>query len=100
MLRFFLKRLLHSIPTLIGVSLIAFLLIRLIPGDPVMMMLRERDAAEVVADMRPIRFGSADLDSVFPFYRQCLFTANWANPSLPNVRCEADSPIAFRPRSN
>jgi dipeptide transport system permease protein len=53
MLRFFLKRLWHSIPTLFGVSLIAFLLIRLIPGDPVMMMLGERGGSpEAAAEMR------------------------------------------------
>lgn len=53
MLRFFLKRLMHSVPTLIGVSLIAFLLIRLIPGDPVLMMLGERGGSpEAVREMR------------------------------------------------
>ncbi len=53
MLRFFARRVLHSIPTLIGVSLIAFLLIRLIPGDPVLLMLGERGGSpEAVAEMR------------------------------------------------
>jgi dipeptide transport system permease protein len=53
MLRFFTKRFLHSIPTLFGVSLIAFLLIRLIPGDPVLLMLGERGGSpEAVAEMR------------------------------------------------
>ena len=53
MLRFFCKRLLHAVPTLLGVSLIAFLLIRLIPGDPVLLMLGERGASpEAVAEMR------------------------------------------------
>jgi dipeptide transport system permease protein len=43
----------HSVPTLIGVTLIAFLLIRLIPGDPVMMMLGERGGSPAaVAEMR------------------------------------------------
>lgn len=51
--RFLVRRLLQSIPTLIGVSLIAFLLIRLVPGDPVLLMLGERGASpEVVAEMR------------------------------------------------
>lgn len=53
MLRFFCSRLLHTLPTLVGVSLIAFLLIRLIPGDPVLLMLGERGASpEAVAEMR------------------------------------------------
>ena len=47
MLRFILSRLLALIPTLIGVSLLTFALTRLIPGDPVEVMLGERalDAA-------------------------------------------------------
>jgi dipeptide transport system permease protein len=53
MIRFFLKRVLHSVPTLIGVSLIAFLVIRLVPGDPVLLMLGERGGSpELVAQMR------------------------------------------------
>ena len=53
MLKFCVRRLLHALPTLIGVSLIAFLLIRLIPGDPVLLMLGERGGSpEAVAEMR------------------------------------------------
>ena len=41
-----------SIPTLIGVSIVAFSLIRLVPGDPVMLLLGERGASpEVYAEM-------------------------------------------------
>ena len=39
---------LDVIPTAIGISLIAFLLIRLIPGDPVMLLLGERGSDPVV----------------------------------------------------
>ncbi len=42
MLIFFAKRLLQMIPTLFGVSLIAFLIVRLVPGDPVLLLLGER----------------------------------------------------------
>src|SRR6478736_3717452 len=42
MLRFFLGRLAVLIPTFLGVSLIAFSFIRLLPGDPVMLMSGER----------------------------------------------------------
>ncbi len=42
MLTFFSKKLLELIPTLIGISLLTFFLVRIIPGDPVMMMLGER----------------------------------------------------------
>jgi dipeptide transport system permease protein len=50
---FLLKRILSSIPTFIGISLVAFFLIRMIPGDPVMLLLGERGASpEAIADMR------------------------------------------------
>lgn len=53
MLAILLKRILHSLPTLIGVSLIAFVLIRLVPGDPVLLMLGERGGSpEAVEEMR------------------------------------------------
>ena len=42
MLRFFLGRLAVLIPTFIGVSIIAFAFIRLLPGDPVALLSGER----------------------------------------------------------
>lgn len=53
MVQVFLKRILHSLPTLFGVTVVAFLLIRLVPGDPVMLMLGERGGSpEAVAELR------------------------------------------------
>ncbi len=53
MLRFLFRRILHALPTVFGVSVIAFVLIRLIPGDPVMLMLGERGGSpEAVAELR------------------------------------------------
>lgn len=46
MLRFLLGRLAVLIPTFIGVSIIAFSFIRLLPGDPVMLMSGERVMSE------------------------------------------------------
>lgn len=67
MFQYLLKRLLHSLPTIFGISLIAFLLVRLIPGDPVLLMLGERGGSpEAVAELRqalgldqslPVQFG-------------------------------------------
>jgi dipeptide transport system permease protein len=42
MLRFVLHRLLMIVPTFIGITLVAFLFIRLLPGDPVILMAGER----------------------------------------------------------
>ena len=44
----FLKRIVSVIPTLIGISFISFFIIRMIPGDPVMLMLGERGADPAV----------------------------------------------------
>ena len=42
MLAFLLKRLATLVPTLIGITLVAFGLIRLVPGDPIEVMMGER----------------------------------------------------------
>ena len=53
MFRFLLGRLAVLIPTFIGVSIIAFSFIRLLPGDPVMLMSGERvlDVATGTGDL-------------------------------------------------
>ncbi len=53
MWRLFVHRILAAIPTLIGVSILSFALIRMVPGDPVTMMLGERGGSpEAVAELR------------------------------------------------
>jgi len=53
MIRFVLRRLVGSVPTLFGVTLFAFFLIRLVPGDPVQVLIGERGASpEIQAEMR------------------------------------------------
>src|SRR4051812_25768471 len=49
---FILRRLLLAIPTLFGVLVIAFLLLYVAPGDPVMAMVGERADAETIARLR------------------------------------------------
>lgn len=49
MYRYIARRLLALIPTLFGVSLVVFLFLRLIPGDPATAILRENATAEQVA---------------------------------------------------
>ncbi len=53
MIKLFLKRVWQSVPTLFLVSVIAFALIRMLPGDPVLLMLGERGGSpELVAELR------------------------------------------------
>jgi dipeptide transport system permease protein len=67
MLRFLLGRLAVLIPTFVGVALIAFSFIRLLPGDPVMLMSGERV-------MAPERYAKVmhDLGLDRPYYQQFL----------------------------
>lgn len=56
MLSFILRRLISIIPTFIGVTIITFVLVRLIPGDPVLLMAGERGLsperhAELMAEL-------------------------------------------------
>ncbi len=52
MLRYFLRRLLLTIPVLVGVATLVFALIHLVPGDPAQSMLGEAAAPEEVAKLR------------------------------------------------
>jgi dipeptide transport system permease protein len=53
MSRYLTRRLLVLLPTFFGVSLMAFFLIRIVPGDPVLLMLGERGGSpETQAEMR------------------------------------------------
>ena len=50
--RFLLRRLLLTIPVLLGVATLVFSLIHLVPGDPVQAMLGESASPQDIADMR------------------------------------------------
>jgi ABC-type dipeptide/oligopeptide/nickel transport system permease component len=52
MTSFILRRLLLAIPTLLGVLVVAFLLLYVAPGDPVMAMVGERADEETIARLR------------------------------------------------
>lgn len=65
MLKVFLQKMTHLIPTLVGVSILAFVLPRMVPGDPVMLLLGERGAdPQVYKEMQ----ASLGLDQ--PMYKQ------------------------------
>ncbi len=52
MLQYIIRRLLIAVPVLIGVSLITFVLVNVVPGDPVMMMMEKRADAATVERIR------------------------------------------------
>lgn len=52
MLSYVLRRLIQAIPVIIGVSLITFFLMIMVPGDPVQQLLGQRASPEAVAEVR------------------------------------------------
>jgi peptide/nickel transport system permease protein len=52
MFKFIARRFLETIPVIIGVSILVFALVRLIPGDPAITLLGERASEENVAEIR------------------------------------------------
>jgi len=56
MISYVIKRLLLAVPTLLGITLITFILVKSIPGDPTSALVGERTSPEVIARNR-IRFG-------------------------------------------
>ncbi|HEX4348191.1 MAG TPA: nickel ABC transporter permease [Vicinamibacterales bacterium] len=52
MIRFLIRRLLLTVPVLVGVATLVFLLIHLVPGDPAQLMLGESAAPSDVAELR------------------------------------------------
>jgi len=56
MIRYLVKRLLVAVPTLLGITLITFILVKSIPGDPVHALVGERTTAEVIERNR-VRLG-------------------------------------------
>jgi dipeptide transport system permease protein len=96
MFRFFIGRLAVLIPTFLGVSIIAFAFIRLLPGDPVMLMSGERVMAperhaEIMHDLgldRPVYVQYLD-------YLGNLVRAISARRSSPSARCCRSSGSLF-----
>jgi len=52
MLAYIIRRILILIPTLLGVSIIVFLMLRFTPGDPAEMLLGERVTEEALYEIR------------------------------------------------
>jgi len=52
MAKYILKRLLYAVPILLGVSLIIFVLLNVVPGDPVTLMFREHIYPDVIERLR------------------------------------------------
>ena len=95
--RFVLVRILLTLPALLAMSVFVFLLIRLVPGDPVRTMLGFRATPQNVAVVR----ADLHLDQSLPHQyvdwiggRRCAATSARTTSATP--RCAACSPTASR----
>ena len=50
MLRYIIQRMLLMVPTLLGVAVLCFFMLRLMPGDPVQMMMDGANVSKAVID--------------------------------------------------
>lgn len=73
MTRYVIRRLITLIPTLLGVTLVIFLLLRLIPGDPAVAMLGEHAAQENVERIRE----QLGLNRPLFIDREALWEGDW-----------------------
>ncbi len=85
MIRYLFKRLIEVIPTLLGVTIIAFALIRMIPGDPVLLMVGERGATpEVMAHMRAAYGLDKSLPVQYAVYLKNAVQGDFGNSTTSN----------------
>jgi peptide/nickel transport system permease protein len=92
MLRYIIRRLLHAIPTLLGVSIISFLLVSAAPGDPV--SLRTAGDARMTANAKETLRRQLGLDQPLPVQYLSWFAGVTLRPgdavaefSSDTVRC-------------
>ena len=52
MLKYIVKKIIVSIPLLLGISLLTFILLNIVPGDPVALMMKEHISPDVIARVR------------------------------------------------
>jgi peptide/nickel transport system permease protein len=79
------RRIVSLLPALLGVSFVAFALLRLIPGDPVQIMLGEHASAEQVARFRATRGLDQPLLVQFARYTSNLTRGDWGRSIKTNA---------------
>ena len=79
MFSFILRRLLLAIPTLFGVLVVTFLLLRVAPGDPVEAMVGERADAQTIARLRKELHLDEPMISQFGHYAGAVLRGDFGN---------------------
>jgi ABC-type dipeptide/oligopeptide/nickel transport system permease component len=74
---YLLRRLLHALPTLFGVVLIVFVLLRVVPGDPIAMMVVGEASPEDIANLRALYGLDKSLPEQFVIYLGSLLRGDF-----------------------
>ena len=74
---YLLKRLLWALPTLLGVAVVVFVLVRVVPGDPIAMMLPPGATAEDVGRLRALYGLDAPIAKQFVVWMGEVFRGNF-----------------------
>ncbi len=90
MVRFLLKRILLFIPTLFGITLITFILIQSLPGDPVANMVGERATPETIARIRAEIGADRPLPVQYAFYLKRLCRGDLGRSLFTNRKIADD----------
>jgi len=85
MLTYIIRRLLSMVPVLIGVSIIVFLFIHMIPGDPAVAILGERATPEAVARMRTELGLDKPIWEQYFIYIGNIFQGDWGRSIRSNT---------------
>jgi peptide/nickel transport system permease protein len=83
---YIIRRILLLVFVLLGVSLTTFLLMRLIPGDPALVMLGERATAEHIVEVRHGLGLDQPLPVQYLLYLKHVLTGNWGRSIHTNTR--------------
>ena len=78
------RRLLSLIPTVFGVTILVFLMMRLIPGDPVSLLMGENATKELEADLRQQYGLDRPLYIQYTLWLGRLVTGDWGNSIIAN----------------
>jgi dipeptide transport system permease protein len=76
-INYLLKRLLWTLPTLLGVAVLVFVLVRVVPGDPIAMMLPPGATAEDVGRLRALYGLDAPIAKQFVVWMGEVFRGNF-----------------------
>jgi ABC-type dipeptide/oligopeptide/nickel transport system permease component len=90
MLLFILKRILLFVPTLLGITLITFILMQSLPGDPVLAMVGERSSPETIARIRSELGQDKPLPVQYLGYLKLLSRFELGRSNLTNRRIADD----------